>query len=226
MSRTWAIGDIHGCSTALGALLDRLLPAPDDAIIVLGDIVDRGPDTRGAIDRLLSLSQQCRLRLIQGNHEEMLLDGLANGPLLSMWLAHGGQPALDSYGGDPGAIPAEHLQFLESAADYIELDDLICVHANLRPGIALAEQTKYWLRWKALDPAEAFSDGSQLVVCGHTPQKNGLPLVLPGWVCIDTNCCRGGWLTALDLDRGEFVQANQQAETRHGQIENWHRPGE
>src|SRR4051812_9682650 len=70
-SRTIAIGDIHGCDAALAALVAAIAPQPNDTLVVLGDFVDRGPNTRGVIDQLIELSQRCRLVTLLGNHEEM-----------------------------------------------------------------------------------------------------------------------------------------------------------
>ncbi len=75
--RTIAIGDIHGCSLALEALLDAIQPRPDDVIVTLGDYVNRGPDSRGVLDRLIELERRCKLVPILGNHDEMLLAALA-----------------------------------------------------------------------------------------------------------------------------------------------------
>ena len=73
-TRTIAIGDIHGCSAALDALLDAIRPRPEDAIVTLGDYINRGPDSRGVLDRLIKLSNQCRLIPLLGNHEQMLFE--------------------------------------------------------------------------------------------------------------------------------------------------------
>ena len=73
MSRTIAIGDIHGCSIALGALIDGNELEPDDTIIPLGDYVDRGIDSKGVLDRLIELRDRCNLVPILGNHDQMML---------------------------------------------------------------------------------------------------------------------------------------------------------
>ena len=71
--RTLAIGDIHGCLTALKALLDFVAPAPDDRLITLGDYVDRGPDSHGVLDLMIDLHTQGRVIALRGNHEEMMI---------------------------------------------------------------------------------------------------------------------------------------------------------
>src|SRR5436305_15152730 len=101
--RTLAIGDIHGCSRALDALLAAVAPRPDDQLITLGDYVDRGPDSRGVLDRLLALHATGRLVALRGNHDYMMLQARA-GVDRFMWLAFGGRPTLESYGAEsPGS---------------------------------------------------------------------------------------------------------------------------
>src|SRR5713226_9326831 len=72
--RTFAIGDIHGCLVALDRLLAEVRPQPDDLVITLGDYVDRGPDSKGVIDRLLGLSQLCRLVSLRCNHDYTMIE--------------------------------------------------------------------------------------------------------------------------------------------------------
>ncbi|MGE3821347.1 MAG: metallophosphoesterase, partial [Isosphaeraceae bacterium] len=73
-ARTIAIGDVHGCSAALDALLDATAPGPEDEIVMLGDYVNRGPDSRGVLERLINLGRRCRLVPILGNHDQKLLE--------------------------------------------------------------------------------------------------------------------------------------------------------
>ena len=90
MSRTIAIGDIHGCSQALRALLETICPTESDTLVTLGDHVDRGPDSRGVVCQLLELQKFCRLVPLMGNHEIMMLSVL-NGELDSfIWQRYGG----------------------------------------------------------------------------------------------------------------------------------------
>ena len=90
--RLFAIGDIHGCSTALKTLVEAIDPRPEDTIVVLGDVIDFGPDSKGAVQQLIDLSRRCQFILIQGNHEEMLFRAL-NGPDdLRYWDLCGGRP--------------------------------------------------------------------------------------------------------------------------------------
>jgi serine/threonine protein phosphatase 1 len=96
--RTLAIGDIHGCNTALTNLLKAVQPSREDQIIFLGDYIDRGPSSREVIETLLGLQKSCSPIFLRGNHEVMILDA-HNDPLKSdLWQSYGGLETLFSYG--------------------------------------------------------------------------------------------------------------------------------
>ena len=113
MPRTIAIGDIHGCSTALARLIERVAPQPDDVIVPLGDFVDRGIDSKGVIEQLIALANRCRLVPILGNHEEMMLGAREGWSDFRFWMNCGGLACLDSYGstGRIDLIPRSHFTF-------------------------------------------------------------------------------------------------------------------
>ena len=90
-AHTIAIGDIHGCSAALDALLDAIRPHPEDVIVTLGDSINRGPDSRGVVERLMDLGRRYRLVPLLGNHEQMLLEA-RSGLHPTTWLAWAGSP--------------------------------------------------------------------------------------------------------------------------------------
>lgn len=216
--RILALGDIHGCNTALDTLLGQLQLTAEDRVVLLGDVVDRGPGTRQVIERLLELSQYCDLQFVKGNHEQMLLGVLDGTYAREDWLMHGGREVLDCYAGSLDNLPAEHFEFLQSAADYYETATEVFVHANLEPGIPVAEQHEKWLRWTRYTGRELPLPTGQRVVCGHTPQATGLPARSRGWACIDTYVYGTGWLTCLDVMTDEFYQADQQGRYRTGQL--------
>lgn len=216
--RILALGDIHGCDTALETLLGQLQVTADDCLVLLGDIVDRGPGTRQVIERLLDLQQHCDLHFVKGNHEQMLL-GLLDGtyPVLN-WLKYGGQEVLACYEDSLDNLPLEHREFLLSAVDSYETATEVFVHASLEPGIPLGEQLETWLRWTRFTGHEQPLPTGQRVICGHTPQSSGLPARSRGWVCIDTFVYGTGWLTCLDVLTDEFYQADEQRRYRTGQL--------
>lgn len=226
--RLLAIGDIHGCLTAFNALLDVVSPGPDDQIITLGDYVDRGPDSRGVLDRLIDLHAGGRLIPLRGNHDLMMLEA-RNGHDIG-WLAVGGKQTLFSYGCDHvendlqnllAKVPEQHWKFLEEEClPYYETDKFIFVHANLYPDLPLEEQPDYILYWeKLIEPCVHVS--GKTLICGHTRQKSGLPLDLGTSICIDTNIYDGGWLTCLDARTGRVWQANEKGETRTGWLDSF-----
>ena len=215
--RTIAIGDIHGCSYALDAVLDAAAVGRDDTVVTLGDHIDRGPNSRGVIDRLIRLAGHCRLVPLLGNHEEAVLDALRDKGALRRWLTLGGAETLRSYGWAPGGsrrsladwIPESHRRFLAGCLDYHETPTQLFVHAGYLPDLPLAAQPPLALRWRVTDADQVVPhESGRVAVVGHTPQVSGEVLDLGYLVCIDTNCARGGWLTALDVDSGEVWQAD------------------
>lgn len=214
--RHLAIGDIHGCSRALDALLEAVSPTSDDVIVALGDFVDWGPDSRGVLDRLLALRSRCRLIALRGNHEEMMLCSRLNADEHAIWLRAGGDVTLRSYGDEP--IPKAHWNFIEQECrDSYETDSHIFVHGGVTPDVPLLEQPVYMLRWKTFRDVRPHCLG-ETVVCGHTTQRSGNPTSLGHSICIDTGVSCGGWLTCLDSASGVYWQANQAGKCRSGQF--------
>jgi serine/threonine protein phosphatase 1 len=215
--RTIAIGDIHGCSAALDALIEAIRPRPEDTIVTLGDYIDRGPDSRGVLDRLIDLGRRCRLVPILGNHEEMLFEALEGSFPLEYFFGVGGDATIDSYGPgrDLSLIPKDHINFLKGCLDFHETDTHIFAHAGYGPDLPMAEQDAGMLRWNSLrDMTPGPHDSGKTVIVGHTSQKGGEILDLGHLKCIDTYCYGGGWLTALDVATGEVWQADREGALR------------
>ena len=221
--RTLAIGDVHGVSGALDALMEVVEPTPDDVLVFLGDYVDRGPDSKGVLDRLIAWSQTLQMVCLRGNHEMMMLNARTDPAALRMWLSVGGAQALASYGSGGRAtlddVPEAHWNFLdERCGDYFETDTHIFVHANLYPGVELADQPDLMLFWEFLTgPIDHIS--GKTVICGHSSQRGGRPLAWRTTVCIDTHAYGGGWLTCLDVDTRSYWQANARGDTRRGDLQ-------
>ena len=229
MPRTLAVGDVHGCDVALESLLTALDLHVEDRVVQLGDLCDRGPDTARVLDLLMGLAEDLDLRVILGNHDEMMLGALGRGGFRcdpKFWLGVGGRETLASYGGAPGDVPEDHLRFLEAAERFVEGANDLFVHARGNPHLPPDEQTAHELRWAKLTYDEPPRDDGRRVVCGHTAQGSGQPRVFPGWCCIDTKVyAPQGWLTALEIapdggehgepDGGDLVwQASQDGEVR------------
>lgn len=213
-NRIIAIGDIHGCHIALENLLKQLEITSSDTVVVLGDVVDRGPGTKQSIEQLIELQKRCWLIFLQGNHEEMMLDAQEGGRIETAWLRYGGLETLESYGGDYSSIPHSHWRFLKSGQMYWETDSEIFVHANLEPRVPLEDQSAEWLRWTRLSGAEEPRNCGRRVICGHTNLEKGEPLVMDGWVCIDTWCYGKKCLTAIDVTHDLVYQAKYSGRTK------------
>ena len=212
-ARTIAIGDIHGCDAALSTLLRELAPAADDLVIVLGDVIDRGPDSLACVETLLELKTRTRMIHLMGNHEEMFLDALTGGGWKETWLQNGGREMLDSYGGMISDVPEAHVDFLRGGKDFYETSSHIFTHATINPAWPPEQQSGHYLRWNRLTGREDPHVSGRLVVCGHTAQKSGEVAAHSGWLCIDTCAyCRKGRLTALVVEENQLWQADQAGE--------------
>lgn len=176
--RTFAIGDVHGCHRALATLLESLAVSADDTLVFVGDVVDRGPSSKAVVDQLLILRKTCDFVLIMGNHEEMMRDAISGRGLYQAWMDAGGLATIDSYGGAAENIPPDHIRLLLSARPFYETDHDIFIHACLEPNVSLPNQTSDFLRWKHLSGSERPHVSGKRIICGHTPQTDGVPLVV------------------------------------------------
>ena len=217
----YAIGDVHGC---LPQLLDMERQIAADAagvagdkwIVMLGDYVDRGPQSAGVVAHLLRPPPAGFRRFcLRGNHEQMMLDFLDDPDEHAYWLLEGGLDTLQSYaiGAGPALladvhqigrhIPLDHLQFLRDLPLFLSLPGTAFVHAGIRPGRSLAEQTDEDLIWIREPFLSSELPGAPRVVHGHTPGPE--PVVTPYRVCLDTRCYLTGRLTAARIaEAGEI----------------------
>ena len=220
--RAYVVGDVHGRLDLLENLLARIHselqrhPADQTTLVFVGDLIDRGPSSAQVLERLRSYKRPgINAVFLLGNHEEVLLRILAGDALLiTKWRWFGGAECLQSYGVDPEqlrhashgealtivrrAIPREHVKFLESFADSCRFGDYLLVHAGIRPGIALDEQTQADLRWIREPFLLDDSDHGVVVVHGHTISSEVEQR--PNRIGIDTGAYRTGILTALAID--------------------------
>ena len=206
--RVIAIGDIHGCADALDGLIDWIAPSADDTLVVLGDCIDRGPNSRGVIEQLLTLADHCEVVPILGNHEEMLLAAVDRPATLPAWLECGGRETLESYEVERmSELPHDHVLYLRTWVDYFETSNHFFAHGNYDPQVPLDEQEWGYQRWASLHTQlpDRHHTGKTAVV-GHTSQKTGEVLSAEYLVCIDTFCCGGKWLTAFDVTHDRFFQ--------------------
>ncbi|MEA3537022.1 metallophosphoesterase [Rhizobium sp. CC-YZS058] len=213
---TFAIGDVHGRADLLRDLLEGIRCKARTKrfkyrVVFLGDIIDRGPDSRGAMDLVIeTLREVPGSELILGNHESLLLRVIDEGDgRFYNWFTQGGMETLRSYGHPVGVvansdtarqlIPDEHIGTMRAAAHYVELPDYVLVHAGIRPGVPLEQQDPYdlmWIRAGFLDHMRPFR---KLVVHGHSPTRSKLVEQWPGRIAIDTGACRDGRLSTLHI---------------------------
>lgn len=197
--RLLAIGDIHGHSLALRRIVEALQPTQRDTVVMLGDYVNRGPDSRGVIETLLKLKERCHLVPLMGNHEEMMLDSRHDIHAENRWRHDGGDSTLFSFGDDLSLanIPLAHWEFLETCQPGYESDEFLFVHANYSWYLPLDRQSSADLRWISIEESEPRAHISgKTVILGHTPG----PVRDYGFCrCIDAGCGLGGFLTAMDV---------------------------
>src|SRR5579871_1843575 len=220
----YAIGDIHGQVTMLRALLDKLRSVPledEDTLVFIGDYVDRGEDSSDLIETLIALKgERPDTVFLRGNHEQLMLNARFGPPpqpapregfilhseLTLNWLQNGGADTLLSYGVQDflrwwEAIPEAHWQFMQETLFEYVTPRYHFVHAGLLPPGETWEGTgwdldpRLWIREPFLS-SEADFDG-RIVVFGHTPMRDGNPLVLPNKIGIDTGATFGGLLSCV-----------------------------
>jgi serine/threonine protein phosphatase 1 len=216
--RLYAIGDIHGCAGLLDALFAMIgldSQGVDRRLVFLGDYVDRGPDSRGVIERLLKVkADEPQTIFLKGNHEQAMLDFLQAPDLGEEWLHWGGDKTLESYGvadiwrKHPDALareledrmPQPHRAFLRSLDLWRIIGDYAFVHAGFRPGVALEDQRAedcLWIRGE-FHNADADKRPRETVVHGHHPVKWPTDA---GWrINVDTGAVWSDALTAAVLE--------------------------
>lgn len=214
MSRLLVIGDIHGHQQPLLSLLKWVRIGPGDTVVTLGDYVARGPDSKGVIDTLLQLRKEVNLISLLGNHELMMLWAAQNKAMYQHWFNRSGESVIQSYGRRLKDVPEEHWDFLNNCSRYHESEQFIFVHASLDPQSPMESQSDGKLFWQKVNGQPLLHKSGKLIICGHTPQRSGLPLQAEGVVCIDTDIKRGGWLTCLDPESGQYWQTSARGERR------------
>ena len=225
-----AIGDVHGRLDLLEPILAqaerRALAEPslEHRIVLLGDLVDRGPSSSGVLDRLCAGVRGCDLVALKGNHEEALLAFLARSGERMDWLGYGGVETLWSYGIEvrelltPARIdalrlaldrvlPPAHRRFLDSMPLTTAIGDYFFVHAGVRPGRSLADQAPedlVWIREPFLSWRQPFE---KVIVHGHTPVRE--PEIRQNRINLDTGAFATGRLTAAVLQEDRLTLIGQ-----------------
>jgi serine/threonine protein phosphatase 1 len=201
MMRTYAIGVIHGALAKLEAVLARCEADARGApmsFVFVGDYIDRGPDTRGVIERLMALREKTSVVTLMGNHEALLLEAIDDSLAVDNWvLMQGGRETLASYGvGSPRELPRKHVEWLRALRLSYDDGRRMFVHAGVNPEKPLDAQDDadlLWIREPFLSDAR---DYGRLIVHGHTPQRSGKPDLRANRVNLDTAAGFGGPVTA------------------------------
>ena len=208
--KTYVIGDIHGMSCKLEKLLDAIPFDPQvDRLAFLGDYIDRGPNAKGVLERILSMREEgIETICLMGNHEQMWRD-YEEDKEVAPFLVNGGVETLQCYVEPPSgriAVPSSHRRFLQSLLPYCELDDFILVHAGLRPGVPLEKQMEDDLYWIRLPFIRSRYDFGKRVIFGHTPFTR--PYMDPFKIGIDTGAVYGNRLSCVCLPEIKFYSVS------------------
>jgi serine/threonine protein phosphatase 1 len=229
-ARVYVIGDIHGCADLLDRMVGEIKkdlaarPVADSLVVAVGDYVDRGPDSRAVIERLLHNPFSTRFVALKGNHEVLLEGFLRNPKTGDYWGRYGGLETMQSYGipvadliagkNYPAAaqaltraVPTAHLDFFAALRTSVTVGKYFICHAGVRPGVPLEQQTEEDLLWIRDPFLTSRIDFGKIVVHGHTPAAE--PEVLPNRINVDTGAFMTGRLTCavLEDDGARFLTA-------------------
>lgn len=236
--RCYIVGDVHGRRDLLEGLFDQIRADAarhdkNTIVVLVGDLIDRGPESRGVIDLVRSRPfDKAQWVFLKGNHEEALVDGLSGQPgRLLQWLQFGGYETARSYGVDIGAlfardadtvesilqqaIPRADIDFIAGFIDSAKFGDYGIVHAGVRPGVAFGDQTTRDLRWIREDFIESDADHGLMIVHGHTISDS--VDMRANRIGLDTGAYRTGRLSALWIDgadRGVLTQTGEPGEDK------------
>jgi len=239
-TRHYVVGDIHGRLDLFDALIaaieedDSQRPEAATEIILLGDLVDRGPESAGVIARAREWQKRRTVRVLAGNHEEMFLEAFEKPDVLRHFLKHGGRETIMSYGISkkqfnamtldelfmmlPQIVPQSERDYVAAFEDMIIAGDYLFVHAGIDPTMPIAAQKRsdmLWIRDRFLSHEGPLE---KVVVHGHTIFERVMDC--GNRIGIDTGAFRSGVLTALVLeaDQRRILQACES----DGQIEIFH----
>jgi serine/threonine protein phosphatase 1 len=218
--RVYAVGDVHGRLDLFNALIaaieadDSCRWPAETTIVLLGDLVDRGEDSAGVLAAARALGKRRKVRIIGGNHEEMFLRCFDDLELIPHFMRYGGRETVLSYAVGPEqlaeatpeeiqllirtAVPPQDVHFMQGFEDHVLIGDYLFVHAGIKPGGALEEQSIQSLRWIREPFLSHSGDHGYVVVHGHTIAE--APVIKNNRIGIDTGAYLTGKLTALGLE--------------------------
>lgn len=223
--RVYAIGDIHGRDDLFEKMIDLIRadhfarPPADLTLVLLGDLVDRGPRSAQVVERAMNLRNEFPdVRYLIGNHEECFLASLTGDVRrLRYFMRIGGDATVQSYWPDgedfskasfeevaerlPQLVPTSHVDFLGKGEDMVEIGDYLFVHAGIRPGVPLEKQATADLRWIREDFLDHLGDYGKMVVHGHSISAR--PDEQANRIGVDIGAFRSGALAALAIEENQ-----------------------
>ena len=219
--RKFAISDIHGCARTFDALLDNIQFTKNDELYLLGDYIDRGPDSKGVIDTIWLMQEKgYHIKCLRGNHEQLMLDSKINRESAYIWMRNGGDKALNSFGGVIlDDVPNNYFTWMENLPYYFEVDNFILVHAGFKfdmPNPFMEKHAMIWQReWYQRINYDWLED--RIIVHGHTPmssfkiEKSFEIINENQYLDIDSGCVfknrilGGGQLCAFDMTNMKLI---------------------
>jgi len=221
LGRRFAISDIHGCAATFRKLVAETLRfSLEDTLYLLGDYVNKGPDSKGVLDFIFSLMEKGhKVYCLKGNHEACLLQALRDASAETYFLERGGVTTLESFGVQKAAnIPENYLEFMKNLPLYFELDKYLLVHAGFDfslPDPKSDEPSMLNIRQYEVDINQT---GGRSIIHGHVPTpaeeiieslNAKKPRISIDAGCVYTHLHFLGHLAALDLDSGQiFFERN------------------
>lgn len=216
--RTFVVGDVHGCSRTLRAMVEHAIRLrPDDTLYLLGDYIDRGPDSKGVLDYLMRLwHEDYDIRPLLGNHEEMLLQAASGEKeAQKIWFGNGGWGTMQQLGAKtPEDIPQSYITFLAMLPRILITNDYIFVHSglNFRTADPIHDTSPTAMLWERDYKVNPSKTGGRILVCGHTvtPLFAIRESLQSKHICLDNGAYDKGHigfgsLVAMDLDTRQLT---------------------
>ena len=207
---TYVFGDIHGEHEQLVELLNKIeYDRTSDQLIFLGDYIDRGQNSLKTYELIWRLADENKRNVfLRGNHEQMMIDSVLNGESDSLWTYNGGSTTLDDFHYDRKMLE-DAAKWFNSLPIVHSTDDYIFVHAGIKPGLRLHEQSPsdmLWIRQEFIyTDAEDFKD-DRVIIAGHTPFEE--VMFFGKMILLDTGAGKGGHLSCLDLSKGKVISTS------------------
>ncbi|MCK5105263.1 MAG: serine/threonine protein phosphatase [Cyclobacteriaceae bacterium] len=221
MARQFAISDIHGCAKTFRKLVLEVIElSRADTLYLLGDYVNKGPDSKGVIDFIFQLRESgYNLKCLRGNHEQDLIDGLKYSWVEIDFLNRGGRETLQSFGvNNIHQIPEKYLSFISSLPFFFETDKYLLIHAGLNFDLEDPYKDEYSMLNIRDMEIDLKKTGNKKIIHGHVPNsyldiENALTfhdnhISIDGG-CVYTHILNTNHLVAIEIQSGKlYIQKN------------------